>query len=303
MKKFCKKLLSGILAVALCVSVASGSVFAADDTKLVQITLDQNEKIVFDGADTDGMFPNFQNLYPGDQRTQTLRLINRNGMSASFYLRIEAAEQAQDLSQDELNRVYELLYGGYLKLKVVNGETLLFENLLGGKGDVSNPPVAGTATSALYGLGSLGDGNYADLTMELTVDPSLDSKYADLVAKVNWFIEARWNLPYIPPNPDGSDDTDDSEPSDETIDESSVPLTSFPTDSSVPEASWVPNPDGGEDETIDDDDTPLTPFPEQEKAPQTGVDFPVVPVCVAGVCVGTAVVLMVLTRKKKSSAK
>lgn len=310
MYQFCKKLLSGVLAMALCISAASVNVFAADPVEeRVQITLTRDDQIEFDGNAESGMFPAYQNLLPGDERVQSLRLVNNNGIVSSFYLRIEVAEQEENLTQEELDRIYALLYGGNLKLKVLNGETLLFEDLLGGTGDAANPPVAGTSTSVLYGLGSLSSGNYADLTMELTVAPSMGNEFQDLMANVDWFIEARWNYPYIPPTSEDSDDTDVSEPSEEIIDESSVPLTSFPTESSVPEASWVPNPDGGdggdggEDEEIDEEDTPLTPFPEQEKAPQTGVEFPVVPVCVVGVCVGTAVVLMVLTRKKKTSEK
>lgn len=312
MYQFCKKLLSGVLAMALCISAASVNVFAADPVEEVaQISILDNDSISFSG-DEENLFSAFQQLMPGDTRTQKLRLYNWKTDTVSFYLRVEAADQEEDLSQDELDRIYELLYDGLLKLKVTNGETVIFEDMLGGSGDSQNPPVTGTVTSPVYGLGSLYGNRYADLSMELTVDPSLGNEYADLIANVNWSIEALWEDYPIPSHPDTSDDTSDpdvSEPSEETIDESSVPLTSFPTESSVPEASWVPSPDGGnggdggEDEEIDEEDTPLTPFPEQEKAPQTGVEFPVVPVCVVSVCVGTAVVLMVLTRKKRTSAK
>ncbi|MGI5893418.1 MAG: hypothetical protein ACOX6P_02390 [Candidatus Merdivicinus sp.] len=293
MKSIWKRLFSGVLAAAL-----STSLFAlpasAEDGK-VGITFTRNEQVVFDEDDEAGLFPEFQDLFPGDHREQEIYVRNRFREDIGVTLRIEKSAQSET-DAEKLAKIDELLYGKVnsdgsrtplLMATIYNGENKLYEGTIGG-------------INGAIDLGILNQGHGAPLTIVLDVNgPDMDDSYQDLLAGIDILVEGSWNLPYVPPtDPDESD-----EESDEEIEESSVPLTSFPEDPEMSgeEAIPIPGPGGEDGETIDENETPLQPLPDQEKLPQTGDDFPLAAVGCGVICFGAVIAIIVLTGKKKNT--
>lgn len=294
MKKTFRRIMGGVLAAALSLTVFALPAAAADGE--VGITFTEDETIEFEEDGENGLFAAFQELYPGDTRAQEIYLRNEYRDGVGVTLRISPSDKAADLSEEQLQLVEELLTGidvetgetdaegnpvtehiDLLHIVINNGSTQLYEGSVGASGTVP--------------LGSLRRGYGAPLEVELTVNGEyVGNEYQSLIGYVDWSLTASWNDQYIP-DPDPSDGGEDSSTPDEDIEDSSTPLTSLPEDASS---------GGPGDETIDEDDTPLEPFPEQDPLPQTGDNFPlVIAICGAVLCAVVVAVVLATGKNRK----
>ncbi len=286
--------MGGVLAAALSLTVFALPAAAADGE--VGITFTRYETIEFEEDGENGLFAEFQELYPGDTRAQEIYLRNEYRDGVGVTLRISPSDKAADLSEEQLQLVEELLTGidvetgetdeegnpvtehiDLLHIVINNGSTQLYEGSVGASGTVP--------------LGSLRRGYGAPLEVELTVNGVyVGNEYQSLIGYVDWSLTASWNDQYIPDR-DPSDGGEDSSTPDEDIEDSSTPLTSLPEDASS---------GGPGDETIDEDDTPLEPFPEQDPLPQTGDNFPlVIAICGAVLCAVVVAVVLATGKNRK----
>lgn len=294
MKKTFRRIMGGVLAAALSLTVFALPAAAADGE--VGITFTEDETIEFEDDGENGLFAAFQELYPGDTRAQEIYLRNEYRDGVGVTLRISPSDKAADLSEEQLQLVEELLTGidvetgetdaegnpvtehiDLLHIVINNGSTQLYEGSVGASGTVP--------------LGSLRRGYGAPLEVELTVNGEyVGNEYQSLIGYVDWSLTASWNDQYIPDR-DPSDGGEDSSTPDEDIEDSSTPLTSLPEDASS---------GGPGDETIDEDDTPLEPFPEQDPLPQTGDNFPlVIAICGAVLCAVVVAVVLATGKNRK----
>ena len=294
MKKTFRRIMGGVLAAALSLTVFALPAAAADGE--VGITFTEDETIEFEEDGENGLFAAFQELYPGDTRAQEIYLRNEYRDGVGVTLRISPSDKAADLSEEQLQLVEELLTGidvetgetdeegnpvtehiDLLHIVINNGSTQLYEGSVGASGTVP--------------LGSLRRGYGAPLEVELTVNGEyVGNEYQSLIGYVDWSLTASWNDQYIP-DLDPSDGGEDSSTPDEDIEDSSTPLTSLPEDASS---------GGPGDETIDEDDTPLEPFPEQDPLPQTGDNFPlVIAICGAVLCAVVVAVVLATGKNRK----
>ena len=294
MKKTFRRIMGGVLAAALSLTVFALPAAAADGE--VGITFTEDETIEFEEDGENGLFAAFQELYPGDTRAQEIYLRNEYRDGVGVTLRISPSDKAADLSEEQLQLVEELLTGidvetgetdeegnpvtehiDLLHIVINNGSTQLYEGSVGASGTVP--------------LGSLRRGYGAPLEVELTVNGVyVGNEYQSLIGYVDWSLTASWNDQYIP-DPDPSDGGEDSSTPDEDIEDSSTPLTSLPEDASS---------GGPGDETIDEDDTPLEPFPEQDPLPQTGDNYPlVIAICGAVLCAVVVAVVLATGKNRK----
>lgn len=294
MKKTFRRIMGGVLAAALSLTVFALPAAAADGE--VGITFTEDETIEFEEDGENGLFAAFQELYPGDTRAQKIYLRNEYRDGVGVTLRISPSDKAAYLSEEQLQLVEELLTGidvetgetdkegnpvtehiDLLHIVINNGSTQLYEGSVGASGTVP--------------LGSLRRGYGAPLEVELTVNGEyVGNEYQSLIGYVDWSLTASWNDQYIP-DPDPSDGGEDSSAPDEDIEDSSTPLTSLPEDASS---------GGPGDETIDEDDTPLEPFPEQDPLPQTGDNFPlVIAICGAVLCAVVVAVVLATGKNRK----
>lgn len=294
MKKTFRRIMGGVLAAALSLTVFALPAAAADGE--VGITFTEDETIEFEEDGENGLFAAFQELYPGDTRAQEIYLRNEYRDGVGVTLRISPSDKAADLSEEQLQLVEELLTGidvetgetdaegnpvtehiDLLHIVINNGSTQLYEGSVGASGTVP--------------LGSLRRGYGAPLEVELTVNGEyVGNEYQSLIGYVDWSLTASWNDQYIPDR-DPSDGGEDSSTPDEDIEDSSTPLTSLPEDASS---------GGPGDETIDEDDTPLEPFPEQDPLPQTGDNFPlVIAICGAVLCAVVVAVVLATGKNRK----
>ena len=294
MKKTFRRIMGGVLAAALSLTVFALPAAAADGE--VGITFTEDETIEFEEDGENGLFAAFQELYPGDTRAQEIYLRNEYRDGVGVTLRISPSDKTADLSEEQLAAVERLLTGidvetgetdeegnpvtehiDLLHIVINNGSTQLYEGSVGASGTVP--------------LGSLRRGYGAPLEVELTVNGVyVGNEYQSLIGYVDWSLTASWNDQYIP-DPDPSDGGEDSSTPDEDIEDSSTPLTSLPEDASS---------GGPGDETIDEDDTPLEPFPEQDPLPQTGDNFPlVIAICGAVLCAVVVAVVLATGKNRK----
>lgn len=294
MKKTFRRIMGGVLAAALSLTVFALPAAAADGE--VGITFTEDETIEFEEDGENGLFAAFQELYPGDTRAQEIYLRNEYRDGVGVTLRISPSDKAADLSEEQLQLVEELLTGidvetgetdeegnpvtehiDLLHIVINNGSTQLYEGSVGASGTVP--------------LGSLRRGYGAPLEVELTVNGQyVGNEYQSLIGYIDWALTASWSDQYFPDS-DPSDDTSDPSTPDEEIDESSTPLASIPEDASS---------GGPGDETIDEDDTPLEPFPEQDPLPQTGDNFPlVIAICGAVLCAVVVAVVLATGKNRK----
>ena len=294
MKKTFRRIMGGVLAAALSLTVFALPAAAADGE--VGITFTEDETIEFEEDGENGLFAAFQELYPGDTRAQEIYLRNEYRDGVGVTLRISPSDKTADLSEEQLQLVEELLTGidvetgetdaegnpvtehiDLLHIVINNGSTQLYEGSVGASGTVP--------------LGSLRRGYGAPLEVELTVNGEyVGNEYQSLIGYIDWSLTASWNDQYIP-DTDPSDGGEDSSTPDEDIEDSSTPLTSLPEDASS---------GGPGDETIDEDDTPLEPFPEQDPLPQTGDNFPlVIAICGAVLCAVVVAVVLATGKNRK----
>lgn len=249
-----------------------------------------------------GLFTNFNDLYPGDRRQQTITLVNETRKSAVYQLVMKAATQDETLEEAEdleaiREKVQELLYNGLVTLKITATDgTVIYNGPVGGnEGTLTTQP--GTYTTGYLTLGTLEGRRQADIVLDLTVSPEMDESYQALLAKVDWMLQAKWTEGESSgptSDPDGSDDPDDK------------PHKPSPTPSEEPEATPTPTPSVGPEETpgATDELAGLTPsdegtsgekpagdneakpIPGQQTLPKTGGPLPLILLILGILCIG-----------------
>ena len=211
-------------------------------------------------------FMSFTNMVPGGVYKDKLNIENGSFKNYRLYMRIIPRE-GQTTIQDELLKK--------IAMKVYFKDKLIYD------GDVTGYHYSGSGDEDMQGLVPLGvyrRGDKDEIRVELVLDPDLGLnddgtyKYADVLTKVDWefMVQEVRNGSGGRPNGGGGGGSnpgggpgDNPEPGVEIPDEP-VPLDGV---------------------TIDDGDVPLSLLPDPEvplgfMVPQTGDDFPVVPLAV-----------------------
>ena len=277
MKKGLGKFFVGMMAAALYTSASIAPIWAGEVTRIALTGKGNNKNIEFKESETfplGGLFANFEEVYPGDVREQNIVLANEGDVEASFYLVMEEAEQDTQ-GKDTLDLIKALIYDGLLHLQLTNGSTILYEDVFG-----QNP-------SHIIEMGTLKPNHEAELNLLLTVDEKMGNEYQDLIAKVDWVIEARWIEDGGGTNPDPKPD-----PEEEIIPEEELPGGEI-----------LPNEPLPGDETIPDEPLPggeiPKDLPEQRPLPKTGDSFPVVVIGGVGIAFGAVAIFLLVDHKKR----
>ena len=292
-------------------------VYAAEVTRIELTGKGKDKQIEMQTSETfplGGLFANFEEVYPGDVRTQEIVLANQSDAKASFYLVMKEAEQ--EGTEATLDLIQTLIYDGLLQLKLVNGSTVLYEDVFSQK------------LSDAIEIGALKPGHEADLQLILTVDPAMDNRYQDLTAKVDWVIEARWeesadgngpghdNKPDDGDKPNNGDKPNDGDkpngggnkPGNKPEEDLDKGDGGAEDSGDIPQDDpEVPNagPDGSQPEEVLPDLTeqPGLDLPEQRPLPQTGDDFPVLGIVAVGLLAGVLLLVVMRSGKKGMSKK
>ena len=131
--------------------------------------------------DGTGLFPNFQNMMPGETYTQNVTVSNAS------YERIELFLKGEPVSESKAGLFDKIT----MEIRKQDGTLLVSERVS------SAWPQNGVATNAgtfLYlGRFSAGDAETLTVTMKLPVD--LNNDYMDAVGKVNWVFQADVYMP------------------------------------------------------------------------------------------------------------
>ncbi|GEM_PF-4935590 len=306
MKKGLGRFFAGMMAAILYTSASVAPVWAGEVTRIALTGKGSNKNIEFKESETfplGGLFANFEEVYPGDVREQNIVLANEGDVEASFYLVMEEAEQ--DIQgKDTLDLIKALIYDGLLHLQLTNGSTILYEDVFG-----QNP-------SHIIEMGTLKPNHEAELNLLLTVDEKMGNEYQDLIAKVDWVIEARWiddggsTNPNPNPNPEPEPDPDPDpkpepkpDPEEEIIPEEELPGGEILPNEPLPGDETIPDEPlpGGEtipDEPLPDGEIPKD-LPEQRPLPKTGDSFPVVVIGGVGIAFGAVAIFLLVDHKKR----
>lgn len=304
MKKGLGRFFAGMMAAILYTSASVAPVWAGEVTRIALTGKGSNKNIEFKESETfplGGLFANFEEVYPGDVREQNIVLANEGDVEASFYLVMEEAEQ--DIQgKDTLDLIKALIYDGLLHLQLTNGSTILYEDVFG-----QNP-------SHIIEMGTLKPNHEAELNLLLTVDEKMGNEYQDLIAKVDWVIEARWiddggsTNPNPNPNPEPEPDPDPKpepkpDPEEEIIPEEELPGGEILPNEPLPGDETIPDEPlpGGEtipDEPLPDGEIPKD-LPEQRPLPKTGDSFPVVVIGGVGIAFGAVAIFLLVDHKKR----
>lgn len=304
MKKGLGRFFAGMMAAILYTSASVAPVWAGEVTRIALTGKGSNKNIEFKESETfplGGLFANFEEVYPGDVREQNIVLANEGDVEASFYLVMEEAEQ--DIQgKDTLDLIKALIYDGLLHLQLTNGSTILYEDVFG-----QNP-------SHIIEMGTLKPNHEAELNLLLTVDEKMGNEYQDLIAKVDWVIEARWiddggsTNPNPNPNPEPDPDPDPKpepkpDPEEEIIPEEELPGGEILPNEPLPGDETIPDEPlpGGEtipDEPLPDGEIPKD-LPEQRPLPKTGDSFPVVVIGGVGIAFGAVAIFLLVDHKKR----
>lgn len=293
MKKGLGKFFAGMMAAILYTSASVTPVWAAEVTRIALAGKGSNKNIEFKESETfplGGLFANFEEVYPGDVREQNIVLANEGDVEASFYLVMEEAEQDTQ-GKDTLDLIKALIYDGLLHLQLTNGSTILYEDVFG-----QNP-------SHIIEMGTLKPNHEAELNLLLTVDEKMGNEYQDLIAKVDWVIEARWiddggsTNPNPNPNPEPDPDPDPKPEPKPDPEEEIIP------EEELPGGEILPNEPLPGDETIPDEPLPggeiPKDLPEQRPLPKTGDSFPVVVIGGVGIAFGAVAIFLLVDHKKR----
>ena len=306
MKKGLGRFFAGMMAAILYTSASVAPVWAGEVTRIALTGKGSNKNIEFKESETfplGGLFANFEEVYSGDVREQNIVLANEGDVEASFYLVMEEAEQ--DIQgKDTLDLIKALIYDGLLHLQLTNGSTILYEDVFG-----QNP-------SHIIEMGTLKPNHEAELNLLLTVDEKMGNEYQDLIAKVDWVIEARWiddggsTNPNPNPNPEPEPDPDPDpkpepkpDPEEEIIPEEELPGGEILPNEPLPGDETIPDEPlpGGEtipDEPLPDGEIPKD-LPEQRPLPKTGDSFPVVVIGGVGIAFGAVAIFLLVDHKKR----
>jgi hypothetical protein len=311
MKKGLGKFFVGMMAAVLYTSASIAPIWAGEVTRIALTGKGSNKNIEFKESETfplGGLFANFEEVYPGDVREQNIVLANEGDVEASFYLVMEEAEKDTQ-GKDTLDLIKALIYDGLLHLQLTNGSTILYEDVFG-----QNP-------SHIIEMGTLKPNHEAELNLLLTVDEKMGNEYQDLIAKVDWVIEARWidDGGGTNPNPNPEPEPDPKpepkpDPEEEIIPEEELPGGEILPNEPLPGDETIPNEPLPGDETIPDEplpggetipDEPLQggeipkDLPEQRPLPKTGDSFPVVVIGGVGIAFGAVAIFLLVDHKKR----
>lgn len=147
------------------------------------------------------LFGNFKGVMPGDTRTQTITVNNKNDKAVNIWLYAlpadisdfedvegATAEHQKVLSDDLVQK---------LTVKIVDTKTgkVVYEGKLVGKGDQYN--MQSPENAILLGLFNKGDTTNLEVT--LSVPAELDNAYANSIAKIRWVFVADYNPDEPPP--------------------------------------------------------------------------------------------------------
>lgn len=298
MKKGLGKFFVGMMAAVLYTSASIAPIWAGEVTRIALTGKGSNKNIEFKESETfplGGLFANFEEVYPGDVREQNIVLANEGDVEASFYLVMEEAEQDTQ-GKDTLDLIKALIYDGLLHLQLTNGSTILYEDVFG-----QNP-------SHIIEMGTLKPNHEADLNLLLTVDEKMGNEYQDLIAKVDWVIEARWiddgggTNPNPNPEPDPKPEPK-PDPEEEIIPEEELPGGEILPNEPLPGDETIPDEPLPGGETIPDEPLPggeiPKDLPEQRPLPKTGDSFPVVVIGGVGIAFGAVAIFLLVDHKKR----
>ncbi len=181
--KIKKIALSGFISVVLILSMCVFA-FAASPSEIAF-----GKNFTFDAGSND-LFTNFKGLVPGEDRSQQINIKNTSSDSAKFYLKMEAAPQNENLSEEEKNLVYDLLYNR-IKIKITDeNKNLIYSGSIGGDANVNNQS---TTTSKPLTLGEVASNKTKTITVELVMDGDIGNEYKGLSGNVRWVFIAEQN--------------------------------------------------------------------------------------------------------------
>lgn len=137
-----------------------------------------------------GLFPNFQNMMPGETYTQKVTVSNASYERIELFLSGEATYES----------VAELLDRVTVSIVDGDGKPVLQESTVR-----TAWPQNGVTTNAgtFLHLGRFYAGDVETLTVTMKLPADLNNDYMDAVGKVNWVFQADVYVPY-----DGGDDDD-----------------------------------------------------------------------------------------------
>ena len=167
MKKL-RNVLTGLMMAALVLVSAALPAFAADST--VTYKGGAEHFVVLPGSDKSStdLFDNFKNMFPGDTRTEQIRVINDKNKDTDLkiYMRCTGAEAG---SQDFLSQLK-------LSVKVKGGSDALYDGPADGKFPASDWVFLGTAHYR------------ADKTLNVTLEMPIElgNEYASQTGIVDW---------------------------------------------------------------------------------------------------------------------
>lgn len=156
-------------------------------------------KFSFDPATTD-LFANFKDLVPGETRQQTISVGNSYNQAVEIFLRAEYVDQTLATTQN-MDRVLEMLQK-YAQIEVRDSSgKLIYKGAVWGNYP-AEPTGAGTDSMKYnISLGTFASNVNRNLTVTLTLDPSMDNLYQDLWGRIKWVFVAMGDDPVTPSTP------------------------------------------------------------------------------------------------------
>ncbi len=136
-----------------------------------------------------GLFPNFQNMMPGETYTQKVTVSNASYERIELFLKGEPVNESKAGLFDKVT----------MEIRKQDGTLLVSERVS------SAWPQNGVTTNAgtFLHLGRFYAGDVETLTVTMKLPADLNNDYMDAVGKVNWVFQADVYVPY-----DGGDDDD-----------------------------------------------------------------------------------------------
>lgn len=160
------------------------------------VTYAQESFVIYDDESSkivtllgDDLFLNFKEVYPGEVRTQEIKIHNKNKETIELYLRAEPADKDKFESKKEQVISEELVELLAIKLTLKledNEEKLIYSGPLSGdtEGKEEN---FGTMINPIL-LGEFKKNSKATILAELYVPESLGNKYQNVTSKIKWIF-------------------------------------------------------------------------------------------------------------------
>lgn len=162
----------------------------------VDITYAQESFVVYDDKSSkmvtllgDDLFLDFKEIYPGEVRTQEIKVQNKNKETIDLFLRAEPADEDKFESKKEKVISEELLHLLSIKLTLKledNEEKLIYSGPLSGV-TTDNEKEFGTMTKPIL-LGEFDKDSSATIMAELQVPDELGNKYQNAQCKIKWIF-------------------------------------------------------------------------------------------------------------------